>query len=162
MIAIISKAHRLPCLIRLSLLLAATLVLAMGSVANAQQSFKTAEEAASALVGAARTGDQQRLLTVLGRDGAEIASSGDEVADQGTRQRFVAADDEKHQVTKDGDNKATLVIGHEDFPFPIPLVRKGGLAIRHCRRAPRNLVSPHWAQRTRYDPGVPRLCGRAE
>jgi len=126
MIAIISKAHRLPCLIRLSSVLAATLVFAMGSVADAQQSFKTAEEAASALVGAARTGDQQRLLTVLGRDGAEIASSGDDVADQATRQRFVAAYDEKHQVTKDDDNKATLVIGQEDFPFPIPLVRKSG------------------------------------
>src|SRR5262245_61379623 len=109
MTAIVSKAHRLPCWIMLSSLLAAVLVFAMGSVANAQQSFRTAEEAADALVRAAKTGDQKNILTVLGRDGAEIASSGDEVADAATRQRFVAAYDLKHQVTMAGDNKATLI-----------------------------------------------------
>jgi hypothetical protein len=126
MIRIVSKAYRLPCRVTLSSLLAAMLIFAMGSVTNAQQSFKTAEEAADALVRAAKTGDQKNILTVLGRDGAEIASSGDEVADAATRQRFVSAYDMKHQTTMEGDNKATLIIGEEDFPFPIPLVRKGG------------------------------------
>jgi hypothetical protein len=61
----------------------------------------------------------------LGRDGADIVSSGDAVADAAGRERFVAAFDEKHQVAMDGDRKATIVIGQEDFPFPIPLVRRG-------------------------------------
>jgi hypothetical protein len=126
MITNASKTHRLPCRIRLFSLLAATLIFAMGSVASAQQSFKTAEDAADALVRAVKTGDQKNILTVLGRDGAEIASSGDEVADAATRQRFFSAYDMKHQITMEGDNKATLIIGEEDFPFPIPLVRKGG------------------------------------
>src|SRR5262249_44041694 len=31
----------------------------------------------------------------------------------------------KHQIAKDGDSKAIMVIGADDFPFPIPLVKKG-------------------------------------
>jgi hypothetical protein len=54
-------------------------------------------------------------------------SSGDEVADAATRQKFVAAYDAKHQIAMDSENKATVVIGQEDFPLPIPLVRKDGM-----------------------------------
>jgi len=122
-----AKSHRTPCLARRALLIAAMLVFAMASVASAQQSFKTPEEAASALVSAARTGDRKGILTVLGREGADIVSSGDDVADAATRQRFVAAYDAKHQVTLDGESKAVMVIGQEDFPFPIPLIRKNGI-----------------------------------
>ena len=97
------------------------------SVASAQQAFKTPDEAASALVSAAKTGDRKAIVTVLGPDGEDIVSSGDEVADAETRQKFVAAYDAKHQIAMDGDNKATMVIGLEDFPLPIPLVRKDGM-----------------------------------
>jgi hypothetical protein len=106
--------------------LTALLVFAMASAAGAQQSFKSAEEAADALVSAARGGDRKALLTVLGRGGADIVSSGDEVADAATRERFVAAYDAKHQVAMEGDGKAVMVVGQDDFPFPIPLVRKDG------------------------------------
>jgi hypothetical protein len=92
--------------------------------AGAQEPFKTPEQAAEALANAARSGDSKALLNILGPDGADIASSGDDVADSETREKFVAAYDAKHQVTMDGDNKAIMVIGPEDFPFPIPLVRK--------------------------------------
>ena len=104
---------------------AALIVLAMVTVASAQQSFKSAEEAADALVSAARAGDRKAVLTVLGRDGADIVSSGDAVADTATRQLFLAAYDAKHQVVMDGNDRAIMVVGQEEFPFPIPLVRKG-------------------------------------
>jgi hypothetical protein len=109
---------------RLATLAAATLVLAMASGADAQQSFTTAEQAADALVGAVRTGERRAILQVLGRDGADIVSSGDPVADDTARRLFLAAYDAKHQVTTGDDSKATIVIGESDFPFPIPLVRK--------------------------------------
>ena len=105
----------------------ATLLCVAASVANAQQAFKTPDEAASALVSAARTGDLKAIATVLGPDGDDIVSSGDNVADATTRQKFVAAYDAKHQITMEGENKATIVIGQEDFPLPIPLVRKDGM-----------------------------------
>jgi hypothetical protein len=96
------------------------------ATANAQQAFKTPDEAASALVGAAKAGDPKAIVTVLGPDGVDIASSGDPVADAATREKFVAAYNAKHQITMDGDNKAIVVIGQEDFPLPIPLLRKDG------------------------------------
>ncbi len=109
-----------------SLTLAAFLCTA-ASVVSAQQAFKTPDEAASALVSAAKTGDRKAIVTVLGPDGNDIVSSGDEVADAAARQKFIAAYDAKHDIAMEGDNKAVMVIGQEDFPLPIPLVRKEGM-----------------------------------
>ena len=105
----------------------AALLCTAASVVNAQQAFKSPDEAASALVSAAKTGDRKAIVSVLGPDGNDIVSSGDEVADAATRQKFVAAYDAKHEITMEGDNKAVMVIGQEDFPLPIPLVRKDGM-----------------------------------
>jgi hypothetical protein len=123
MITLLTERHRRH-LARLASLTAAMFFFAMASLAGAQQSFKTAEEAADALVNAARSGDRNGVLTVLGQDGIDIVSSGDAVADAATRQRFIAAYDAKHQIVVENANKAILIIGEEDFPFPIPLVRK--------------------------------------
>ncbi len=105
---------------------AAVLLCTMIAAAHAQQSFKSADEAASTLASAARSGDRAAILTVLGRDGADIVSSGDAVADEATRQRFLTAYDDKHQIEMDGNDKAIMVVGRDDFPFPIPLARKDG------------------------------------
>jgi hypothetical protein len=105
----------------------AVLLCTAASIASAQQAFKTPDEAASALVDAAKAGDPKAIVTVLGPDGGDIVSSGDEVADAATRQKFVAGYDAKHQIAMEGDSKATVVIGLEDFPVPIPLVRKDGM-----------------------------------
>jgi hypothetical protein len=110
----------------LASLTAAMLVLGMASLASAQELFRTSEAAVDALVSAAKTGDRQAILSVLGRQASDIVSSGDPVADAATLQRFIAAYDAKHELTMAGSNKATMVIGQEDFPFPIPIVREGG------------------------------------
>ena len=102
----------------------AMLLCAAASVASAQEAFKTPDEAASALVSAAKAGDMKALATVLGPDGDAIVSSGDKVADATTRQKFVTAYEAKHQITMEGDNKAIMVIGDQDYPLPIPIVRK--------------------------------------
>jgi Protein of unknown function (DUF2950) len=120
----ITILNRTPCLARLAWLTAAVLAFSMASVANAQQSFKTAQEAVDALVSAAKTGDRKRILTVLGRDGADIVSSSDTIADASARNRVIEAYDARHQVVMEGTDKAVLIIGQEDWPFPIPLVRK--------------------------------------
>jgi hypothetical protein len=103
-----------------AMLLAALLVPAHVA---AQESFPSAEAAAAALVEAAKSGDKKAVLAVLGPQGGQVVASGDVVADKAARERFIAAYDKKHAVTEDGD-KATLVIGEEDFPFAIPIVRK--------------------------------------
>jgi Protein of unknown function (DUF2950) len=108
-------------------LMIGALLCSAASVAAAQQAFKTPDEAASALVRAAKAGDMKALVTVLGPDGEDIVSSGDEVADQATREKFVAAYDAKHKIDMEGDSKAIIVIGQEDFPLPIPILRKDGM-----------------------------------
>jgi Protein of unknown function (DUF2950) len=111
---------------KLSSWTAAIVIIASVSVANAQQSFKSPEEAVEALVSATRDAWPKGVVTVLGRDGADIVSSGDKVADEAIRDKFIMTYDAKHQVTMEGDNKAVLIIGPQDFPFPIPLTRKDG------------------------------------
>ena len=105
----------------------AILLCVAASVASAQQAFKTPDEAASALVSATKTGERKAIVTVLGLDGEDIVTSGDETADAATREKFVATYDAQHQIAMEGDNKAAMVIGKEDFPVPIPLVRKDGM-----------------------------------
>ncbi len=102
-------------------------MLFVASVASGQESFKTPEAAVDALVGAAKSGDRKGVMTVLGAKAADIVSSGDPVADEDARKRVITAFDAKHQIAMDGDSKATMVIGPEDYPFPIPLVRKDGM-----------------------------------
>src|SRR5262245_23656788 len=94
--------------------------------ARDQRTFKTPDDAATALVQAVKTNDDRGIMSVLGPDGAQIASSGDPAEDKSIRNKFVSAYDAKHQLTMEGDNKAVLVIGSDDFPFPIPLVKAGG------------------------------------
>ena len=84
-------------------LVSLTIAALLCGTANAQQAFKTPDEAASALAGAAKAGDPKAIVTVLGPDGVDIVSSGDPVADATTREKFVAAYDAKHQITMEGD-----------------------------------------------------------
>jgi|SRR5689334_6135119 len=107
-------------------LTAAALLCTATSIVSAQQAFKTPDEAAGALASAAKAGDMSAITTVLGPDGEDIVSSGDPVADAETRQKFVAAYDAKHRIDMEGDNKAIVILGSEDYPLPIPLVRKDG------------------------------------
>ena len=99
----------------------AILVAAIG--AFAQERFSTPEDAVAALIAAARATDQAGLTRVLGPNSREIVSSGDPVADASGRKRVLEAYDAKHQVVMEGADKAALVIGDDDWPFPIPLVR---------------------------------------
>jgi hypothetical protein len=95
------------------------------SVAGAQQSFKSPEDAAEALVNASRDNWPKGVINVLGADAAEIVSSGDKTSDEAMRQKFLSAYEAGHEIRKEGDDKAVMIIGKDDFPFPIPLTRKG-------------------------------------
>jgi len=107
-------------------LIASMFSFATTSTASADQSFKTADAAVDALVSAARSNDRKALMEILGRGSSDIVSSGDPVADTASYQRFFSAYDAKHQLSMEGDNKAIMIIGQEDYPFPIPIVRENG------------------------------------
>ena len=91
-----------------------------------QATYGSPQEAVDALVAAARAGTTDGIVAVLGPEGREVASSGDPVADAAARARFVTAFEEKHEINQPGDTRATLVLGNDDFPFPIPLVQEAG------------------------------------
>ena len=97
------------------------------SAAQAQLLYHSPEEATAALIAAARSDDDAKLLAILGPGGRDIIESGDPVADNAQREKFVAAYDAKHQITPDSQFKATLVIGDKDWPFPIPITKKKGM-----------------------------------
>lgn len=88
-----------------------------------QRVFASADEAVAGLVDANRADDLGALTQILGPAGAKLIRSGDAVADRNHRQRFVAAYDAAHRIEFDGPDRATLVVGAEEWPLPIPLVR---------------------------------------
>jgi hypothetical protein len=111
--------------IKTSRLLLTAALLGLSAPAFAQEQFGTPEAAVEALVAAARSGDGDAVLKVLGPDGKPIVSSGDPVADRNIRQDFVSAYDAKHAIEIEGDGTQTLIIGEDDWPLPIPLVNRG-------------------------------------
>jgi hypothetical protein len=88
-----------------------------------QQSFATPEDAARALVDAMRTEDLRNIHSVLGPGSGNLIRSGDPVQDAQMREAFVAAYDKSLQFDRDGDSKAVLLLGANEYPFPFPLVK---------------------------------------
>jgi hypothetical protein len=103
-----------------SCLVASTILVLLTWPAGAQQSFKSPEEAVAGLAAAVKSGAKEDILAVLGANSEDLVDSGDDVANREVRQRFLAAYDAKHSVSLEGD-KAALILGPDDFPFPIPL-----------------------------------------
>jgi hypothetical protein len=85
--------------------------------------FTSPEAGVTALVEAVKVDDQPKLLAVLGPRGNKLISSGDAVADRQSREAFLKAYDEANKLVLDGDTKAALVIGKDEWPMPIPLVK---------------------------------------
>lgn len=112
--------------IRTSRVLLTAALFGLSAPVFAQEQFNTPEAAVEALLAAAKAGDQDAIIKVLGPDGELIASSGDPIADTNIREAFVAAFDAKHAIEMEGDGTQTLIIGTDDWPFPIPLVNKAG------------------------------------
>ena len=90
-----------------------------------QKTFSSAEEASNALVTAAQSNDEKAMLEILGPDGKQIVSSGDDTEDAESRANFVQKYQEMHRLVKEPDGTTTLYIGAENWPTPIPLVNKG-------------------------------------
>jgi hypothetical protein len=104
----------------------ALLLLFVGSGCSSGRgrAFASPQEGISALVGALRPLNTKELRSILGRDGEEIISSGDEVADRNAAAAFVASYERRHNIVVQ-EGTATLVVGEDDWPLPIPLVRDG-------------------------------------
>jgi Protein of unknown function (DUF2950) len=93
-----------------------------------QKTFDTPEAAAKALIAAAEPFDTAALTEILGSGGADLVITDDPVLDKNQSAAFAAKGQEKMQVIPDPNdpNVATLVVGEDAWPMPIPLVQQDG------------------------------------
>ena len=98
----------------------------MGQQAG-QKTFSSPEEAANALFAAAQNNDERAMLELLGPDGKEIVSSGDQAEDTRNRANFARRYEEMSRLVKEPNGTVTLYIGERNWPYPIPLVNKGSV-----------------------------------
>lgn len=90
----------------------------------AQKSFGSPQHAVDALVVAVQDDNDAELLAILGPGSEDLISSGDPVADQNGRSRFLKAYEEKNSLEKESEGHEVLLVGSKDYPFPIPIVRQ--------------------------------------
>jgi hypothetical protein len=93
----------------------------------AQKTFDSPEAATQALIDAASKNDVATLRSVLGSSAKGILTSGDPKQDEAERQEFAKIASEKHHLEKSSMNSHVMVllIGDQDWPFPIPLLHEG-------------------------------------
>lgn len=113
-------------------------LLCLSSIATAAQSqvapateakaFDTPQQAADALIAAAGTYDVDELMAIFGPDGKSFVSGGDQVQDKNNAVAFAEDAKKKNSISIDASNpaRATFVVGDEQWPFPVPLVKKNG------------------------------------
>ena len=94
----------------------------------AQKQFDTPKQAADALVQVATNFDVTAAKEVLGPDGEDIISSEDQVMDKNRATAFANKAKEKMSVetNKQNRNQAILIVGNDNFPLPIPIVKQKG------------------------------------
>jgi Protein of unknown function (DUF2950) len=95
---------------------------------SAQKTFESPQQAADALIGASDPYDLPALEQILGPDSADLVSSEDPVQDKNIAAAFAAKAHEKEAVNIDPNNpaRATLVVGNEEWPLPIPILKHTG------------------------------------
>jgi hypothetical protein len=93
-----------------------------------QKGFATPDEAAKALIKASENYDLPALLDILGPDAKDLVSSEDPVQDKNYSLAFAARAKEKESVAPNPSNpaRAVLTVGKDDWPLPIPIVKKSG------------------------------------
>jgi hypothetical protein len=91
-----------------------------------QRTYPSAEAAASALFMALDANDEKMILEILGQDAKPIVSTGNMDEDSERHANFVRRYMEMHRLVDEPDGTTTLYIGAENYPLPIPLVRKSG------------------------------------
>jgi hypothetical protein len=92
---------------------------------SSQSTFSSADDALQALVSAAKAKDSDAFAKLFGPDYDQLLS-GDDVEDARHRDEFAVAVGESAQLEKIGDSKYTVAVGNDDWPTPIPLVKKDG------------------------------------
>lgn len=87
------------------------------------KTFASQDDAGAALVEAAKSGDQQKLLAIFGPDAQNVVFTGDATKDKDNQTVFVDAYNEMHRWGPIKAGGEVLYVGADNFVFPIPLDR---------------------------------------
>jgi hypothetical protein len=90
-----------------------------------QKVFGSPEEAMKAFGETAQAGDMKGMIAILGAEGNDIISSGDAVADKEVQERFVKVYREKVDFVKEREDRVSVILGNDNWPFAIPIVKQG-------------------------------------
>jgi hypothetical protein len=106
------------------------LALALGGpiasgAADAGKMFATPEDAVSALLAAANAQDTNALRTIFGPATADIENP-DRVQAADELKEFTGALNQRRQIVRQSDSRCVLEVGETAWPFPVPIVKKGG------------------------------------
>lgn len=88
-----------------------------------EKTFATPGEAAAALYNAVKAGDQAALSVMFGKSGNEVLHTGDDVADKNAGNDFIRRYEQMRRVVIEPDGTASLYIGAENWPLPIPIAK---------------------------------------
>ncbi len=101
---------------------------ATAQAAGGARLFDTTLQAADALIKAAEEFDTVALTGIFGKEGIDVVLSGEDALDRRYAQDFSAHAARKKSVAVDPRNgsRAFLLVGNDDWPFPVPLVRSNG------------------------------------
>ena len=91
----------------------------------AQAKFATPNEAAAALLQALKAEDLGKMQAIFGREGMDAVASGDPVSDRNDREVIAVAMEQSWRWAPRGENAEELIIGDEQWPFPVPLIKTG-------------------------------------
>ena len=94
-----------------------------GAQTGAKRTFAAPEEAVKALLDIVKKGDLDALLALFGTDGKEIIASSDPAVARQNRQVFAVAAREQWRLEDAAPDRKTLIVGYEEWPFPVPLVK---------------------------------------
>jgi len=90
---------------------------------SGEKTFSSPGDAVLALYNAAKANDAQALNAIFGSNAQKILHTGDDVADKNAVSSFVPRYDQMHRVVIEPDGTATLYVGAENWPAPIPIVK---------------------------------------
>jgi hypothetical protein len=83
--------------------------------------FASPGEAGDALLAAVKSGDQNALVAMFGPDSKDVLFSGDSVQDKNVGAAFATGYGVMHRWRNMPDGSQMLLVGADNFPFPIPL-----------------------------------------
>src|SRR5271154_3811734 len=90
---------------------------------GAPQTFASPDEAGKALAGATKSQDRGAILTIFGPESVDIISTGNPAEDKAAMEGFTQDYQVMNRWRKLGDGSQLLIVGADNHPFPIPLMK---------------------------------------